>query len=372
MPALWIAAAISRSPLLPSSRRIATRTLSVFDMTASEVRSGAYVRCHAGASRCRRDASSAATVASELCRRSSANDVASHVSRRSATAASTTTTSPARTTARPSLVDDPTSETVTPAAAYVASTSWRFSWDTSRKRASSSAKSADCQSPSSLTGRVTSIPAVGCGNAISKTEVTNPPSDTSCPAAILRSATKVCVASQAFLKYETSSISGATSPIWPYACAKAEPPRRLLPSLEPNSTSRMCDAPGVFKSGVTVLVTSGTVTYPDITTEPGALTTSPSARAAMDSESLPPSMATSNLPIASHSALHASNMCAPSPGSFAAYIQLPEYFTSFKPVVFANTKLVSDSPSDMRAIAAGSTIPLIGCSPMHVAPPVMP
>ena len=35
-------------------------------------------------------------------------------------------------------------------------------------------------------------------------------------------------------------------------------------------------------SGVTVLVTSGTVTYPDITTDPGALTTSPPARAAID------------------------------------------------------------------------------------------
>ena len=40
IPAEWIAAAISRSPLDPSSRRIATFTLSVFAITSSEVFSG--------------------------------------------------------------------------------------------------------------------------------------------------------------------------------------------------------------------------------------------------------------------------------------------------------------------------------------------
>ena len=102
------------------------------------------------------------------------------------------------------------------------------------------------------------------------------------------------------------------------------------------------------------------------------MTTSPPARAAMDSESFPPSIATSSSPIAAHKASHASNMCAPSPGSFAAYIQLPEYLISFRPVVLAKTRLVSDSPSPMRAMALGFTVPLMGCSPMHVAPPVMP
>mmetsp|Transcript_8264 Transcript_8264/g.20505 ORF Transcript_8264/g.20505 Transcript_8264/m.20505 type:complete len:341 (-) Transcript_8264:1714-2736(-) len=167
-------------------------------------------------------------------------------------------------------------------------------------------------------------------------------------------------------------MSGASSPIWSYACASAEPPRRRLPSLDPNSTRNIAPVPGSLRSGVTVLVTSGTVTYPDITTDPGALTTSPAERAAIDSESLPPSMARSMSVMASHSAAHASNMCAPSPGSFAAYIQLPEYLMSFKPVVLAKTMLVSDSPRDMRAMAWGLTRPLMGCSPMLVAPPVMP
>ena len=92
----------------------------------------------------------------------------------------------------------------------------------------------------------------------------------------------------------------------------------------------------------------------------------------MESESLPPSMATSSSPIASQSAAQASNMCAPSRGSFAAYIQLPEYLTSLRPVVLAKTRLVRDSPRPIRAIALGLTMPLMGCSPMHVAPPVIP
>jgi len=60
------------------------------------------------------------------------------------------------------------------------------------------------------------------------------------------------------------------------------------------------------------------------------------------------------------------------PGSLAAYIQLPEYLTSSRPVVLAKTRLVRLSPRDMRAMAAGFTRPLMGCSPMQVAPPVMP
>ena len=73
----------------------------------------------------------------------------------------------------------------------------------------------------------------------------------------------------------------------------------------------------------------------------------------MESESLPPSMADAERPIAAHHRLHASNMCAPSPGSFAAYIQLPEYLTSLRPVVLAKTRLVTASPTVIRAIAAG-------------------
>mmetsp|Transcript_5486 Transcript_5486/g.17343 ORF Transcript_5486/g.17343 Transcript_5486/m.17343 type:complete len:239 (-) Transcript_5486:1864-2580(-) len=65
-------------------------------------------------------------------------------------------------------------------------------------------------------------------------------------------------------------------------------------------------------------------------------------------------------------------MCAPSPSNFAAYIQFPEYLISFKPVVLANAKLVKDSPNVTLAIALGSIRPLIGASPILVAPPVLP
>lgn len=41
-------------------------------------------------------------------------------------------------------------------------------------------------------------------------------------------------------------------------------------------------------------------------------------------------------------------------------------------VAAANVRLVIASPSAMRAIAAGSTRPLRGCSPMEVAAPVSP
>ena len=68
----------------------------------------------------------------------------------------------------------------------------------------------------------------------------------------------------------------------------------------------------------------------------------------------------------------ASYNLAPSPGSLAAHIQLPEHFTSLRLLVSAQTKLVSASPTHIRAIAAGSSRPLIGCSPIAVAAPLIP
>ena len=62
---------------------------------------------------------------------------------------------------------------------------------------------------------------------------------------------------------------------------------------------------------------------------------------------------------------------APSPGSLAAHIQLADTLDVLEPLVSAHTRLVSASPTHMRAMAAGSSRPLIGCSPMAVAAPVM-
>mmetsp|Transcript_80009 Transcript_80009/g.214132 ORF Transcript_80009/g.214132 Transcript_80009/m.214132 type:complete len:415 (-) Transcript_80009:1264-2508(-) len=90
----------------------------------------------------------------------------------------------------------------------------------------------------------------------------------------------------------------------------------------------------------------------------------------MLSESLPPSMPTPSSTITSRSASAQSYMAAPSPGSLAAHIQLPSHLTSASAVTLAHTRLVSASATDMRALAAGDSRPLMGCSPMAVAPPV--
>ena len=73
----------------------------------------------------------------------------------------------------------------------------------------------------------------------------------------------------------------------------------------------------------------------------------------------------------SHIASHASHMSAPSPGSFAAHIQLAEHLTSPRWVIGAHTRLVSASATASRPIADGETSPLIGCSPTAVAAPVV-
>ena len=73
----------------------------------------------------------------------------------------------------------------------------------------------------------------------------------------------------------------------------------------------------------------------------------------------------------SRMATAASYSAAPSPGSLAAHIQLPEQRTSSSALTCAHTRLVSASPTLMRAMAPMSTSPLIGCSPMAVAAPVV-
>mmetsp|Transcript_16447 Transcript_16447/g.40153 ORF Transcript_16447/g.40153 Transcript_16447/m.40153 type:complete len:304 (-) Transcript_16447:1661-2572(-) len=103
---------------------------------------------------------------------------------------------------------------------------------------------------------------------------------------------------------------------------------------------------------------------------PGHLTISPPALADMESESLPPSMATPSSHMTSLRATAQSYMSAPSPGSLHAHIQLPSILMSSRAEHAAHTRLVSDSPTDMRALASGERRPLMGCSPMAVTPPV--
>mmetsp|Transcript_19825 Transcript_19825/g.63179 ORF Transcript_19825/g.63179 Transcript_19825/m.63179 type:complete len:338 (+) Transcript_19825:396-1409(+) len=89
----------------------------------------------------------------------------------------------------------------------------------------------------------------------------------------------------------------------------------------------------------------------------------------MESESFPPSTATPMAFMKLDMAAHASYMAAPSPSSLAAHIQLAEHFTSPRPPTDAHTRLVTASAVARRAIAAGSSRPLIGCSPTAVAAP---
>ena len=163
--------------------------------------------------------------------------------------------------------------------------------------------------------------------------------------------------------------SGHASPIWVKTWARAEPPRRLLPSAMSTWTSTESSA---FRSGVTTCVMSGQVTYAEMTRLPGAMTVSPAAEAAMDKESLPPSTAMPISTMASLSAVAASYMMAPSAAILAAYIQFTDALMSSRHVEAAHTMLVMASPMAMRAIALGLISPLSGCSPMDVAAPVCP
>ncbi|CAD6242979.1 GSCOCG00009624001-RA-CDS, partial [Cotesia congregata] len=102
---------------------------------------------------------------------------------------------------------------------------------------------------------------------------------------------------------------------------------------------------------------------------PGDLTTSEPTLAAMLKESLPPSMAIPRSLIRSHIAEQASKSFAPSPSNFAAHIQFPLHFTSFKEEIFAKTRLEIASITVILAPGFMSTRPLIGCSPIEVAIP---
>mmetsp|Transcript_19636 Transcript_19636/g.66816 ORF Transcript_19636/g.66816 Transcript_19636/m.66816 type:complete len:395 (+) Transcript_19636:731-1915(+) len=347
-PAAWKAAAISRSPLLPSSRSTATLTLSAFSMTAASVLAGVMPHDHDGPTRAARPACSSATVAWLACSRSRWKDVSSHSSRRAGVVPSTHASPPTLTATLSPASVVPSLTSGTSAAAYAASTAATSASSTSTTSPSSSAKSA-ASWPSAAAGRSTVMPQLPA-NAISRSAVTRPPSLTSWPDASLPSATSACVASQPRLNICTSSMSGTSSPAWSYTCASAEPPRRRLPAAR--STSMSWPRPGSFRSGVTVAVISGHVTYALSTSVPGPFTFSPSgAAAAMDMESLPPSMATPSSIMESQRHLTASTRPPPSPGSFGAHIQLPDALIAVRPSVLAHTRLVSASPRVSRAIA---------------------
>ena len=75
-------------------------------------------------------------------------------------------------------------------------------------------------------------------------------------------------------------------------CPRAEPPKRVLWPLAKSTSTSLPLLFASFRSGVTVLVMSGQVTYALMTRLPGAMTVSPPADAVIDRLSLPPSHAT--------------------------------------------------------------------------------
>lgn len=121
----------------------------------------------------------------------------------------------------------------------------------------------------------------------------------------------------------------------------------------------------------------------------------PLIRAAIESESFPPSTAMLKSDMMSHIALHASYIFAPSPGNFAAHIQfpakkkavkfqvyfhnfnqihnflhpLPEHLTSANSLTFTNAKFEIASATLIRALAAAEITPFAGCIPIDVAIP---
>mmetsp|Transcript_44780 Transcript_44780/g.101364 ORF Transcript_44780/g.101364 Transcript_44780/m.101364 type:complete len:251 (-) Transcript_44780:2451-3203(-) len=239
-PAAWTTQPISRSPLLPSSRRTATFSVR----SPAGVGLGSKVSLYAGGSvASSRTFLSDSAHAGAHCRASSWKEVASHTSRSLFTVSLTNTCSPCLMTTRLSPVDFPIVTGASPAAVNLEVTVARWSGATSRTNPGASSKAAVRTQevapgiPSSTTSTPT-FPA----NAISNTATRAPPSDRSCPARISRPL--------------TSSCTTANPRFSAYACANA-----VFTTVGATSgwcketKSRVLSVP--FKSGVTVSRISG-------------------------------------------------------------------------------------------------------------------
>ena len=379
-PASSSTAAISRSPLVPSSRSTATRGLApgARASSASGVGAGEYVSRHSGGARVARPAASCATHTGLAWRASSWKDVASHVSRSAAMGASSTRAPPTVTVTAPSGAPGaPTGAAGTSATANACSTAASAASSTSSSQPSSSANSGPSTpaSPPAGGGGSSSRSPVLPANAISSAATSSPPSLMSCSASRPPAAGPAASSAWIALKPRTSSAGSSQSgtcaplPTAPNTWPSAEQPMRARPP--DRSTCTSVEPPdGALRSGVSVAPTSGHGAYSEMTSEPGALTISPSgARAAMDSESLPPSTATPVAAMKAPMAAHASYSAAPSCGSLAAHIQLAEHLASSSDVMRAAARLVMASATARRPMAAGDTRPLSGCSPMDDATP---
>mmetsp|Transcript_8454 Transcript_8454/g.25386 ORF Transcript_8454/g.25386 Transcript_8454/m.25386 type:complete len:279 (-) Transcript_8454:2751-3587(-) len=253
-PAAWNAAAISLSPLLPSSLMMATLCLACAFRTPFGVKAGVKGTVQAGALRTDREAASLSTQVSTHCSLSSSNALSSQTSLRLCTV-SPTTSSPLIETVIPLLdLVLPTTPHVMSFLAKRESTSALLASLTSSRKPGSSAKSSSAAECSvKISASRPQLPA----KAISRRAVISPPSEMSCPAETFFAKIRLCTISKASLTSVMSSTSGTESPRDPLTWAYALPPRRRLPWAR--STWRMTPPSPSFKSGVTTLVMSGQV-----------------------------------------------------------------------------------------------------------------
>ena len=205
---------------------------------------------------------------------------------------------------------------------------------------------------------------------ISNKVVIKPPLPTSCPAAILPTFIKSCMALNATLKYSASNICGASSPILFNTCAKDEPPS-LKVSLD--RFRYQIVPPFNLKTGSTILVISLQCPAADIITVPGEITSSFGYFCFIDNESLPVGIL---IPKAMANAEHASTASykrASSPSFLQGHIQLADKETLLKPSAKgAQIILLKASPMAFLDPAAASINATIGACPILVAKPSLP
>mmetsp|Transcript_52327 Transcript_52327/g.162369 ORF Transcript_52327/g.162369 Transcript_52327/m.162369 type:complete len:288 (-) Transcript_52327:829-1692(-) len=268
-PANRKAAAISRSPLLPSSRTMAT-----FGALLASCHCGLGLGTAAWMKGVQREAilrCSCSTQAGLACNISRAKELLSHMSRSSVILPSNSSPPalPTMDTLSSALVS-PILTQETPAAVYASWTVFACASATSITRPSSSWNSA-CRvvAPASSGDERSTLTPQLPANAISRTAAASPPSLRSWPAEMTRLAMRSCVTLKAFFKVSATSgsQSAGTSPRWPKQWAAMEPPQRArsVPAIctRKSEASFGDGSPrdrfprGRFRSGVTVRVTSG-------------------------------------------------------------------------------------------------------------------
>mmetsp|Transcript_15434 Transcript_15434/g.64079 ORF Transcript_15434/g.64079 Transcript_15434/m.64079 type:complete len:271 (+) Transcript_15434:1423-2235(+) len=223
-PAMCSAAAISRSPLEPSSRMTATLWRGAPSATSGRSSNGTRHGTPPAVPLVTR-ARSDATASGVRWRRSIAQLVASHSSRSAAVSPTMATAPPTDTVTSLVASVRPTGTHGTSFAAKRAATASASASATSSTRPSSSAKSAASVAPEPVPPTAAASASLAGGGrshsmpqsppkAISSSVVAMPPSEMSCPEAIRPSSRRGCMVSYRRRMMLTSSRSGHSAPSW--------------------------------------------------------------------------------------------------------------------------------------------------------------